>query len=753
MRQIKIDYMAIILLGCLLCSCMDNTLLSSSSDESCPRTDRDMYLRVSVPRTYGGPTGDDPEMLVETLDVLVFAKGKTDSEYYVQAACEGKLTTTRDQFEVIMPIGEGLVIHVFANCHDDMVANNFYNSAGTRMDAMLERLTLSKKVINGAAMTSLPMHGYITGVNITKDTTAPLEVPVLRSVAGAQVVTKATLNAADPNNPVAGSGDITDDKGNVIFDMRELYAFFVPGSALSSAKPEAYKPLAPDQTDQTREVKEASLPADLTVTDADHPVFIKEPGRVRQIGCLYLYENKPWSENGFDQPDESRTAATTRLVVGGVYKGATDAEGQPLVTYYRIDFAQGGTLTDILRNHKYTFSIEKVSGPGYDTPEEAATGVPINIYVKLIDWTSVWDNIDFDNENYLSTETRNIVLPRDADSSKTISMESDVELGENWTLSFDKMSTVNGNSTVGEVTGAQGAQTLTISNTRYKVDITGLTPVKEGVNPFTLKVTALKAYGDNAGIQTNPPTEAYDDVLYIKIKNLKVGINLSQADRSPDDWGSGGDLDTEVGQSPAIDIGLPVLFAWGNVIATPAGDGTYTYAFAEEQGYYSGAIYGGDYFCWNRLDPKDDFIELPWDNAHDVCRKRGGKWRTPTKTEMEMLATMYNDGLTFWGTYQMKDGSLKNGRYFGIGIQPGLSLQDKYLFLPAAGYRYHQEKGAGPITLNNAGSQGGYWTSDALSGYGYYLMLHSTVAVVYFTSGSGINYRGNGYSVRCVKDK
>lgn len=554
MRLIKIDYSTILLLCCLLCSCMDNTLLSAGTDDHCPRTDKDMYLKVSVPRSYGGLAEGDPEMLVETLDVLVFAKGKTDNEYYVQTACQGKLTETRDQFEVIMPVGENLIVHVFANCHDDLVAKDFYNSTGTRMDVMLAKLTLSGKVINGTGMTSLPMHGYITKVTITKDSSAPLEIPVLRSVAAAQVVTKATLNAADPNNPVAGSGDIIDESGKIIFDMRELYAFFTPTSALSPAKEDAYKAFGAGEADKTREVVKASLPADLAVTDEDHPVFIKSPDRVKQIGSLYLYENQPWSENGFDQPDAMKKAATTRLVVGGVYNGATDGNGDPVVTYYRIDFAQDGTLTDILRNHKYTFSIERVSGPGYDTPQEAATGVPINIYVKLIDWTSVWNNVDFDNENYLSTETKNIILPRDVNSSRAISMESDVELGENWALSFNKASTVNGNSTVTEVKGTNGVNTLSISNTRYKVDVTALTSVKADVYPFTLKVTALKAYSNNVGILVSPPTEAYDDVLYIKIKNLTVGINLSQADQSPDDWGSGGDLDTEVGKSPAIDI-------------------------------------------------------------------------------------------------------------------------------------------------------------------------------------------------------
>lgn len=748
MKLIKIDYSTImLLLCCLLCSCMDNTLLSTGTDDHCPRTDKDMYLRVSVPRTYGNYDNGDPEMLIETLDVLVFAKGKTDDNYYVQTACQGKLTTTRDQFEVIMPIGENLIVHVFANCHEDMVAKDFYNSAGTRMDAMLAKLALNTKVINGATMTSLPMHGYTTGVTITKDRTAPLEVPVLRSVAAAQVVTKATLNAADPNNPVAGSADITDADGTILFDMRELYAYFAPTGGLSPAKPEAYKPLAPGETDKTRDVVKASLPAEnaFAVTDVDHPVSIKKPDRVRQIGCLYLYENKPWSENGFDQPDIHKAYATTRLVVGGVYKGATGTDGHPLITYYRIDFAQNGVLTEILRNHKYTFSIEKVSGPGYDTPEEAATGVPINIYVKLIDWTSVWNNVDFDTENYLSTETKDIVLPRDVNSRRTISMESDVELGEQWTLSFDKTSTVNGNATVAEVKGTNGVNTLSIRNTRYWADITALSQVKPGVNPFTLQVTALKAYSDNAGILTGPPTEAYGDVLYIKIRNLTVGINLSQADRSPDDWGNGGDQETEVGKLNGIrvpygDINLggsactdayktqlsKLIWAEGN-LRQQNNDGSGATIMAGPTDY-------GHYYTF-----MSEYTGNTTSNGKDPCKSLdaatyGTGWRTPTRLELVALSQCTNKPPIL---DKLND---VNGMWF-MNSTTGL-------FLPVAGSR-NSHVGSGTTPIISAGECGRYW-SNYTNGKNLWYGLYCTNG---YANTDTPYARENGFSVRCVKGK
>lgn len=754
MKTWKFDYKTITLLACLLfCSCMDDTLTGTRYDESCLAADEtDMYLKVSVPRTYSSGGTGNVEELIETIDVIVFAKGKVDPDnYYVQSACEGKLTESHNQFEVIMPVGKDLIVHVFANCHEDMAACNLYNSAGTRMDAMLSKLRLAKKVINGEKLTSLPMHGYITGVDIDKDTKDALTVPVLRSVAAAQVLTNAKIKDGDYTNIT--TGDILDDKGKLVFEMRELYAFFCPDSGRVAADAASYALLKPDDKDQTRDVVKASLLDNPTVSKVDNPLSIMKESKVQRIGCLYLYENIPYSDNGYDQPDDKKKAATTRLVVGGVYKEETDKDGKPIVTYYRVDFTGDGKLTDILRNHKYTFSIDNVSGPGYDTPGEAATGVPINIYVSVIDWTNEWNNIDFSGENSLSVESRSVVLPRDANSTRSIGMESDVALGEFWTLSFDKDSNVNGNTTVSEVKGVKDATTLSIQNDRYKVEIVAQTATAGKAHPFRFTVTARKAYKDNANIIAG--TEAYDDVLYIKIKNLMVAINITQEDKSPDDWGNGGDLDTDLGEDPNKPIevnGLGFVVAKGNLVATQA-DGTY--AFAEEQGYYSGVsgqaydLSGGDYFCWNTLDPsRFNVTQSSWDDSRDPCRQIGaGQWHTPTQDQLKELGELN----TVWGTYEMKDGTKKYGRYYGTATAPATKEdQDKYVFLPAAGNRDYGSKG----TIADEGSSGVgyYWSSTpAASDADRALKL-------YFSSngvgdGVGMFGRYNGCPVRCVRDK
>lgn len=512
---------ASLLAALLLASCMDETLVSTTYGEDTAAGDADMYLSVNVPRTtFSMGSYTDKESEVETLDVMVFAKGKADqAKYYVHAACKGTLTKDANRFQVVMPVGDDFIVHVFANCHEAMVARDFYNSRGREMNAMLADLAVDINV-NEDAVTALPMHGYVTGVSIQKKmVNNTLDVPVLRSVAAVQVM--------------AGEGA----KKN--FELRELYVYFYPDSGRVAAASDAYEALLPSEKDQTRDVTKASLlenhsvsntrmEADEETPNPSMPYHIISDKEVDQLGCLYLYENKPYSDNGFDKPDASQPAATSRIVVGGVYDKETGADGTtPKVTYYRVDFADADNhLAEVLRNHKYTFSIESVSGSGYDTPDAAATGVPINIYIKVIDWKDDPEHVDFDRQNFFFSETKNIVLPRNAHSVKTIAVDSDVE-AEGWGLSFAT-----------EANGTATREGNTLSNDRYKVE--------KAADGKSLTFTVLKAYGNLAD------GESRDETLILKAKELKVTYRITQVDKSPDDWGNGGssssDVDSDKGQ-------------------------------------------------------------------------------------------------------------------------------------------------------------------------------------------------------------
>ena len=202
---------------------------------------------------------------------------------------------------------------------------------------------------------------------------------------------------------------------------------------------------------------------------------------------------------------------------------------------------------------------------------------------------------------------------------------------------------------------------------------------------------------------------------------------------------SGGNAEFD---EPFIDIGLEFYIAKGNLTMVREGK----YAFADEQGYYSGISGGGDYFCWNTLDAQTfNVSQSPWEDVRDPCRKVGGGCRTPSQTEWQK---MMNAGHV-WGnsTYVMEDGTRKSGRYFGTTMVPSTAEQDNYVFLPAAGYRKSSE-GNGTAAVTSGGANSGYWSSDAYNvGVGYYLDSYGGSVYINY------NPKGYGYSVRCIKDK
>lgn len=521
-------------------SCIDEALISTKYNDN--KTNTDMYLRVNVPRTYGTTEsgGATQETLIQSIDVLVFAPG-TGSDYdkfFLKSVSEGTLVDGSNTFQVTMPVGENLMVHIFTNCHDTIVAKGAYKETGMEMETLLSKLTTAIDN-NNTKTESLPMHGFRSSMSIKKeDANTTIMVPVLRSVSAVQVATKATIASDGTLTP----GNITDEKGKTIFLLREFYAYFHTQSGRIAPTQDAYITPGANDANQTRSIDRVSLPSVADVYPLDKKLSMISATNVGHLGSFYLYENKHYTDNGYDQPGTipgvgNEHIATTRLVVGGIYADDKNADGTPKVTYYRIDIADATTkkLTDLLRNHNYLFNITNVSGSGYNTPDDAATGVPINITIQVIDWTDVNNNIDFDRENWFSAKTKKITLPRDANSVATINVESDVAFGDFWTLEFN----TNNNGTTLPVQVTEGASTATIENNRYKITLNHITNIPH--TKATLSVMTKLPYSN---IPIAPASR--DEVLVIKVKNLRVNFNVTQIDRSPDDWGNGGDLNTDL---------------------------------------------------------------------------------------------------------------------------------------------------------------------------------------------------------------
>ena len=96
------------------------------------------------------------------------------------------------------------------------------------------------------------------------------------------------------------------------------------------------------------------------------------------------------------------------------------------------------------------------------------------------------------------------------------------------------------------------------------------------------------------------------------------------------------------------------------------------------------------------LDPEDDVAQVKW----------GGSWRMPTEAEQDDLRNNCT-----WTWY-----SSENTEFNGVAgykVTSNVSgYTDRFIFLPAAGYRYD-------TSLADACTYGGYWSSSLYSDYPY----------------------------------
>lgn len=215
----------------------------------------------------------------------------------------------------------------------------------------------------------------------------------------------------------------------------------------------------------------------------------------------------------------------------------------------------------------------------------------------------------------------------------------------------------------------------------------------------------------------------------------------------------------ENGPIEYVDIGLDFVIAPGNLIATADGNGGYTYAFAEDQGYYSGSSASGDYFRWNTLDPTATVTSnttYVWDDSNDPCRQvKGGEWHTPTEENLNALNHGTPGGqqdvlLQVRGTYRTKSGKEVRGYYFGTATALSEANQDECVFLPMAGW-YDESNAWQDWTVD---AWGMYWSATPYgSDWAYRLVISYDYGTDVGTSLWYNAYYNCGIPLRCVRDK
>ena len=217
--------------------------------------------------------------------------------------------------------------------------------------------------------------------------------------------------------------------------------------------------------------------------------------------------------------------------------------------------------------------------------------------------------------------------------------------------------------------------------------------------------------------------KAYLD-LYVKVKlggavDKAVRDFSAEVDKCLEDKDKGSSEKGKHNSHEYVDLGLSVKWATCNVGASKPED-------------------CGDYFAWGETMTKSSYTEgnsktygksmgdIKGNSSYDAARANwGGKWRMPTKAEMQELRDRCN---WEWTTQNGVNGYKVTGP------------NGNSIFLPAAGYRLGS-------SLYNAGSYGEYWSStpnESNSSRAYYLYFDSDNHFM------GNYHRNYGQSVRPV---
>ena len=143
-------------------------------------------------------------------------------------------------------------------------------------------------------------------------------------------------------------------------------------------------------------------------------------------------------------------------------------------------------------------------------------------------------------------------------------------------------------------------------------------------------------------------------------------------------------------------------YAWGEIETKSTYDGsTYKWckgSYTTMTKYCNKSDYGDNGFTDTKttLDPEDDVAHVKW----------GGNWRMPTEAEQDELR------INCTWTWYSCDNTEFNG-VAGYKVTSNVSgYTDRFIFLPAAGYRYD-------TSLADACTYGGYWSSSLYSDYPY----------------------------------
>ena len=342
--------------------------------------ENEVWVRLIVSRPYSGKevrskAGNDRETEIDEILLLVFEEG--GDKYRVRGISITNSGTTTSFSARLLATDKTLDLYIVANATAAVLANE--PQVGDTENEVRTKLQLGFPL--GGNFTTLPMSGHyrlVSGLdaNYRQEISG---VSMLRAVARVDVLV----------------GGITN------FELTSIQAYRVNSRIQLIANQDLPVVTAP------------SIPVNSRM-EVNTPVSAVSGNQA--VSGLYLSESVSPAES-------ERVNGATCVVVGGKYAGSGE------VTYYRIDFDPDdtqGSFGQILRNHRYVFTIRSVAGPGWPSTDEAASNRSAQINLDIQSWDESTTDMYFDTDHHFGVSTREVVLGSKQNAALTVQVDTDL---------------------------------------------------------------------------------------------------------------------------------------------------------------------------------------------------------------------------------------------------------------------------------------------------------------------------------------
>ena len=342
--------------------------------------ENEVWVRLIVSRPYSGKevrskAGNDRETEIDEIQLLVFEEG--GYKYRVPGISITNSGTTTSFSAPLLATDKTLDLYIVANATAAVLANE--PQVGDTENEVRTKLQLGFPL--GGNFTTLPMSGHyrlVSGLdaNYRQEISG---VSMLRAVARVDVLV----------------GGITN------FELTSIQAYRVNSRIQLIANQDLPVVTAP------------SIPVNSRM-EVNTPVSAVSGNQA--VSGLYLSESVSPAES-------ERVNGATCVVVGGKYAGSGE------VTYYRIDFDPDdtqGSFGQILRNHRYVFTIRSVAGPGWPSADEAASNRSAQINLDIQSWDESTTDMYFDTDHHFGVSTREVVLGSKQNAALTVQVDTDL---------------------------------------------------------------------------------------------------------------------------------------------------------------------------------------------------------------------------------------------------------------------------------------------------------------------------------------